>query len=122
MSEYITPRYRIGIDEEACGNALECLKCVRICLDHGANCLGYLNKEVPDLEKFVPHRLEDIEHKILASFMINCDGCRQCIDICPKNALSLIEPEPQIPRAIIHRDGSIVLCGTLADGTEIIPE
>lgn len=122
MEEHVTPRYRIAVDEDACGNAIECLKCVRICLDHGPNVLGYMNKEAPDLDQFVPESLEDIDFKIISGFMINCDGCGQCIDACPRNALSLITPPPQIPRALIPRDGSIVLCGTLADGTEVFPE
>lgn len=122
QEEHVTPRYSILVDEEACGNAIECLQCVRACLDHGPNVLGYVNKEAPDPNKFVPRRLEEIDHKIISAFMINCDGCGQCVAICPKGALSLIAPEPQVPRSLITRDGSIVMCGTLADGTEILPE
>ncbi len=121
MSEHVTPRYRIGIDQDACGDAYVCRKCVQACLDHGANCIGFVNKEAPDPEN-PPLRIEDIDHKIMAAFMFNCDGCGNCVEVCPKGALTLIAPEPQIPRAAIYRDGCMVLCGTLADGTEVLPE
>ena len=117
-SEYITPRYQISVDEEACGNAIDCLKCVKICLDHGPNVLGYMNKEAP--EEPYPKKLEEIDHKIISAFMINCDGCKKCIESCPHQALSLIIPEPQKPRALIPQDASVVLCGKLADGTEVL--
>ncbi|NPU85651.1 MAG: 4Fe-4S dicluster domain-containing protein [Syntrophaceae bacterium] len=122
MEEHVTPRYRVAVDEDACGNAIDCLKCVKTCLDHGPNVLGYMNKEAPDLDKYIPRRLEDIDHKIISGFMINCDGCGECVAVCPRSALTLVVPEPQVPRALIPRDGSIVLCGTLADGTEIFPD
>ena len=35
MEDYTTPRNRIYVDEDLCGNAIECLKCVQACLDHG---------------------------------------------------------------------------------------
>jgi NAD-dependent dihydropyrimidine dehydrogenase PreA subunit len=120
MSKHFTSRYKIKIDEQACGNAIECLKCVRVCRDHGPNVLGYVNKKSPDI-KNLPSRLEDIDHKIIASFTLNCDGCGRCVGICPQGAISLIAPEPQIPRAMIDRDEYIVLCGTLADGSKVRP-
>ncbi|MEI6610157.1 MAG: 4Fe-4S binding protein [Deltaproteobacteria bacterium] len=118
--EYITPRYRISIDDDACGNAVLCQKCVHTCLEHGANCLGFVNKDSPSLDN-LPKRLEDIDHRILATFMFNCDGCNKCVEVCPKGALSLIVPEQQIPRAVIQQDGAVVLCSTQADGTINLP-
>ena len=120
MAGHITPRYKIKIDEQACGNAIECLKCVHECRDHGSNVLGFVNKKSPDVNN-PPSRLEDIDHKVIASFTINCDGCGKCVRICPKEAISLIAPDHQVPRAIIDRDAYVVLCGTLADGTKVRP-
>lgn len=118
--EHVTPRYRIYVDEEACGNAVECLKCVHVCRDHGANCIGYVNKEAPSLDH-LPKRLEEIDHRAFGTFMFNCDGCNQCVEICPKGAVSLVAPEPQLPRAVITQDSAIVLCSTQADGTINLP-
>ena len=116
-----TPRYKIAVDEAACGNAIECLKCVHKCLELGRNTLGYINKETPPVGQNAPKTLEEIDHKIISAFMFNCDGCGECVNICPKNALTLITPEPAMPRARYSRDGTIVICGTLANGQKKFP-
>lgn len=116
-----TPRYKIAVDEAACGNAIECLKCVHKCLALGRNTLGYINKETPAVGHGAPKKLEDIDHKIIAAFMINCDGCGECVAVCPKNALTLIAPAPHSPRPRFSRDGTVVLCGTLSNGRKVYP-
>lgn len=40
---YTTPMHNIIIDHEVCGNALECLNCVHACIDHGHNCIMFIN-------------------------------------------------------------------------------
>lgn len=119
MSDYVTPRYKINVDEDVCGNAVLCLKCVKTCLDAGHNCMGFVNKDVPETGENAPKKLEDIDHRVFAAFLTNCNGCGKCVDICPKNALSIIVPEPQLPRIIIPTEPSIIACYTLADGTVI---
>ena len=116
-----TPRYQIDIDEEACGNAIECLKCVHRCLELGRNTLGYINKETPDIGPNAPKTLEAIDHKIIAAFMIDCNGCGECVTVCPKDALALVSPGNASPRARITRDGSLVMCGIMANGRTVYP-
>jgi ferredoxin len=122
VSDYVTPRYRIEVDEDACGNAVLCLKCVRACLDEGHNVLGFVNKEVPETGERAPRSLQEIDHKIISAFLVNCNGCGQCVSVCPNNALSLVAPEPQLPRAVVPKEPSTVMCYTLADGTVIEPD
>lgn len=121
MSGYVTPRYRIIVDEDACGNATLCLKCVKTCLDEGHSCLGFVNKKVPATGELVPKRHEDIEHKVFSAFMINCNGCSKCVNICPNKALTLKAPEPQIPRVVVPSQPGTVMCYALADGTKVQP-
>ena len=83
--------------------------------------LGYINKETPPVGQNAPKTLEEIDHKIISAFMFNCDGCGECVNVCPKNALTLITPEPAAPRARYSRDGTIVICGTLANGKKKFP-
>lgn len=121
MSNYVTPRYRISIDEDKCGNAKLCLKCVKTCFEYGPNCLAYTNKEIPEPDIYMPKSIDDIDYKVFASYLIGCDGCGKCKQVCPKECIEIITPEPQIPRALITKESSVVLCATLADGTEIFP-
>lgn len=121
MSNYVTPRYRIIINEDACGNAVLCLKCVKTCLDEGHNCLGYVNKKAPATGELAPKKIENIEHKIISAFMINCNGCGKCVNVCPNNALSIKAPKPQIPRVVVPKQAGTVMCYTLADGTKVQP-
>jgi NAD-dependent dihydropyrimidine dehydrogenase PreA subunit len=120
--DHYTPRHRLIVDEEACGNAVECLKCVHVCRDHGQNVIGFVNKETPDLEEFVPRKLEEIDHRVMGCFMINCDGCAKCVDVCPKGALSLERAEVPVPRAVINKEPAIIMCSVLKDGTRIVLE
>ncbi len=121
MEGYTTPRYRIYVDEDVCGNAILCLKCVKSCLDHGPNCLGFANKDIPPVGEGAPKTLQEIDHRIVTGFMIMCDGCEECIHICPKGALSIERPEPREPAARIER-GDIIFCHTLRDGTKVYPK
>lgn len=116
-----TPRYKIDIDEAACGNAIECLKCVHKCLELGRNNLGFINKETPAVGQNAPGTLEEIDHRIVAAYMLNCDGCGECVSVCPKNALSLVAPEIPLPRTILSKDATVVMCGTLSSGKKVYP-
>jgi ferredoxin len=118
--EYTTPRNRIYVDEEACGNAILCLKCVKVCLEHGPNLLGYANKDTPPVGEDAPKSLQEIDHKIVTRWMVLCDGCEECLRACPRGALSLVRPEPREPATRISR-GDIVFCHTLRDGTKVYP-
>ena len=122
MEEYIynTPRPVIYYDAEACGNAILCLKCVKACLDTGHNLIGFMNTDSPPVGETAPGRLEDIHHMIIFSGMINCNGCKNCVDACPKNALTLEMPEPRLPAPRVQRSDT-VFCVTNRDGSFTIP-
>jgi len=117
---HTTPRPVLSVDEEACGDAILCLKCVETCLEAGPNCIGFINIDTPPVGDNAPQRLEDIPHKIITSVMINCNGCGKCVEACPKGALKLEMPEPQVPATRVQRS-DIVFCGTLRDGTRVFP-
>lgn len=122
MTKQWTPRYTIKIDQDACGNAVECLKCVKTCLDHGSNVLGFMNKETPDLSESIPGSWRDIDYCIISSFMINCDGCGKCVSVCPREAITLTAPPSQEPRAKVSIEDNIIMCAVLKDGTNITAE
>jgi ferredoxin len=117
---HITPRPVVTVDEAACGNAILCLKCVKACLDVGFNCIGFMNTAPPLMGENAPQRLEDIRHRIIFSGMGNCNGCGKCIEMCPKGALTLQMPEPQVPTTKIQHTDT-VFCGTLRNGTKVFP-
>jgi ferredoxin len=81
-----------------------------------------MNKETPDLSEFVPKRLEEIDHKIISGFMINCDGCGKCAAVCPKDAIKVQAPPPQEPRAKVDIQDNIIMCPILRDGSRVLPE
>ena len=122
MSEYRTPRHKIAVNQELCGDAIKCLKCVHTCLDHGPNCLGFVNQETPSLDENAPKRLEDIPHRIVTIGMYMCDGCQECIKVCPKDALTFIPAKLHQPRAVIRKASYNVNCTVLADGTVVGPD
>lgn len=115
--EYTTPRHSIIYDKEKCGNAYECLKCVEVTANKvGCCCLGWMNTNEPDPQ--TQKRWEDIDWKIISSFMTDCFGCGECVKSCPKDALELQKVQPRDPAAKVQRS-DLVFCYTLKDGTKI---
>ena len=117
---YYTPMHNIVIDQEKCGNAYPCLACVHACIDHGQNCLMFINKETPQLGDNTPKSLADIPHIVKTYKMQECDGCQECIKACPKGALTFVPAKRHLPRAKIERPGVILNCPILKDGTNAI--
>lgn len=117
---YNTPRPVIYCDAEVCGNAILCLKCVKACLDTGYNLIGFMNTDPPPVGEKAPEKLEDIQHMIVFSGMINCPACKKCIEACPKNALTLQMPEACLPAGKVQRSDT-VFCVTNRDGSVTIP-
>jgi NAD-dependent dihydropyrimidine dehydrogenase PreA subunit len=117
--EYVTPRNAIIYHKEKCGNAYECLKCVEVASNEvGCVCLGWMNTTDPDPK--TQKRWEDIDWKIITSFMADCFGCGECVKACPKDALELKKAEPREPAVKVQRS-DIVYCYTLKDGTKVGP-
>ncbi len=115
-----TPRFRVYVDEDACGNAALCRKCVKACLDHGPNCLSFGNKQTPPVGELAPKTLNEIDHKVLANFMVMCDGCGQCVQVCPNGAMTLVRPEMREPAERVSF-GDIIYCHTLKGGEKVYP-
>jgi len=115
--QYTTPRHSIIYDKEKCGNAYECLKCVDTTANKvGCLCLAWMNTHDPD--PAVQKRYEDIDWKIITSFMPDCFGCGECVKACPKDALALKVAEPREPATKVQRS-DIVFCYTMKDGTKV---
>ncbi len=115
---YTTPMHNIIIDHEACGNALECLNCVHACIDHGHNCIMFINTDTPVVTENWPKSLQDIPHMAKAMRMWECDGCQECVKACPKNAITFVPAKRHLPRAKIERPSYLLNCTVLADGSK----
>ncbi len=123
MSAYVTPRHRIYFDYEACPNANDCRKCVDACKKYGGNCIGFVAKDVPkSTGPEAPKGLWDIPHRAFGWFMVRCDACGKCVEVCPKNAITLVKAAPPVPRAVVHQAPDIIMCATLKDGTQVTPD
>lgn len=116
--EYTTPRYALKYDKEKCGNAYECLKCVEASVKVGCFAIGWCQSKTP--EPPYPQSYEEIDHMIITCGMAVCNGCGKCIEACPKDALTLVKPEPRVPAAKVQRS-DIIFCYTLKDGTKVTP-
>lgn len=117
MSAQVTPRHRIYIDKEACGNAIECLKCVHVCHDNGPNCIGFVNETIPPVGDKAPKTLQEIKHVVFGAFMFKCNACGDCVAICPNNAITLVKAETLTPSVIVYNTPFEIRCTTLKDGT-----
>ncbi|WP_258361136.1 4Fe-4S dicluster domain-containing protein [Moorella sulfitireducens] len=117
MSTYVTPRHRVYFDHAACGNAIECLKCVHVCRDHGANCIGFVNEKTPPVGENAPKRLEDIKHIVFGVRMYRCDGCGKCVEVCPRNAVRLEKVDVPVPRAVVYQPPFEIRCSIFKDGS-----
>ncbi len=78
-----TPRVIVNIDNEKCGDPLECLKCVVAC---PYAVIGYMYTSAPEPGQH-PER-----YKIISSYRVLCNACMRCSDACSKDAIEIRLP------------------------------
>lgn len=115
---YTTPMHNLVIDTELCGNALECLKCVHACIDAGHNCIMFINTDTPVVTKDWPKSLQDIPHMVKPMRMWECSGCMDCVNACPKKAITFVPAKRHLPRAKVDTPSYVLNCTVLHDGTK----
>lgn len=115
---YTTPMHNIIIDTEKCGNALPCLDCVHACIDHGHNCIMFINTDTPVVTPDGPKSLQDIPHMVKPMRMWECDGCQECVKACKKGCITFVPAKMHLPRAKLDRPASLLNCTVLADGSK----
>ena len=81
----MTSRYKIKISKKNCDDPLECgLLCVKTC---PYKLLAYHQKRTP------PEGQAPTGFKIVSAFTILCNSCLKCVEICPRNAITIKDPK-----------------------------
>jgi NAD-dependent dihydropyrimidine dehydrogenase PreA subunit len=72
----------ITVDYEKCNDPLSCRKCLLVCPEH---VLGLGTSVGPQKYKEI-----DPHHFIVAGVRFEkCTGCMDCVNLCPKNAITV---------------------------------
>ena len=72
----------IEVDQEKCGNPIDCMKCIQVC---PYRLLGLLQRDPP--EPGSPEGPK--EFNLIAAFRIMCTACGMCEKVCPKEAIKV---------------------------------
>ncbi len=74
--------FYVKVDRERCGNALDCMICVHKCPRQSL---------MAKIEGLRLSKTEKVKYRyVFQLFPSRCDGCGDCVKLCPNNAIQLV--------------------------------
>jgi ferredoxin len=92
---------KLSIDLTKCTIPFQCKKCLQICPEAVFSTSRVMSKE---------KRLEEMDPRIDGEYVIGvsrrdkCTVCNRCLDVCPVDAITIVEPEFQEFNALKRDD------------------